>query len=119
MQEDGTLDSILDDTRSLDMILEALCGVAQAKQQSDEVRVALAESLELLVSPRTTHQYSGDDLLQLRQFHYLAQWNTHMLDQARVEAHGPCIHVSVMPAPLNCCGVCRLQQTRVVKSCGI
>ena len=51
VQEDGTLDSILEDTRSLEMILEALCGIAQVKQQSDEVRVALAESIELLVSP--------------------------------------------------------------------
>ncbi len=51
VQEDGTLNNILEDTRSLEMILEALCGIAQAKQQSDEVRVALAESIELLVSP--------------------------------------------------------------------
>lgn len=63
MQEDGTLDSILKDTRSLEMILEALCGVAQAKQPSDEVRVALAESLELLVSPRTLHHYIQDSVL--------------------------------------------------------
>ena len=51
VQEDGTLDNILEDTRSLEMILEALCGIAQAKQQSEDVRVALAESIELLVSP--------------------------------------------------------------------
>ena len=51
MQEDGTLDSILDDTGPLGTLLEALCGVAQAKQQSDDLRIALAESIELLVSP--------------------------------------------------------------------
>ena len=31
------------------MILEALCGVTRAKEQNNEVRVALAESTELLV----------------------------------------------------------------------
>ena len=51
MQEDGTLGSIVDDTGPLGMILEALCGVVQAKQQSDDIRIALAESIELLVSP--------------------------------------------------------------------
>lgn len=54
LQEDGTLDSILEDRAPLEMILEALCGVSRAKEQNDDVRVALAESIELLVSQSAT-----------------------------------------------------------------
>jgi len=54
LQEDGTLDSILEDRAPLEMILEALCGVSRAKEQNDDVRVALAESIELLVSQSDT-----------------------------------------------------------------
>ena len=43
------LDSILGDPAPLSIILEALCGVTRAKEQNSEVRVALAESTELLV----------------------------------------------------------------------
>lgn len=48
------MDSILEDTRSLEMVLEALCGVSRAKEQNDDVRIALAESIELLV--RLSHR---------------------------------------------------------------
>ena len=54
LQEDGTLDSILEDRAPLKMILEALCGVSRGKEQNDDVRVALAESIELLVSQSDT-----------------------------------------------------------------
>jgi hypothetical protein len=49
-QEDGTLEAILGDTALLEALLEVLCGVTRPKEADDEIRVALSESLEMLVS---------------------------------------------------------------------
>ena len=49
LQEDGTLGSLLGDAAPLEALLDALCGVAGAREPDSEVRAALAESVELLV----------------------------------------------------------------------
>lgn len=55
VQEDGTLESIVEDQAPLELILGALCGVTKAKEQDTDVRVALTESTELLVSQQLLH----------------------------------------------------------------
>ena len=42
---------MLADTAALETVLEALCGVTAAKEADEEVRVSLAESVEMLVRP--------------------------------------------------------------------
>ena len=49
-QEDGTLEALLGETAALTDMLEALCGVTRAKEGDAEVRISLAESIEMLVS---------------------------------------------------------------------
>ena len=53
MQQDGTLDQILDQRPQIQQVLNQLCGVEALKEVDDTVRAALAESILMLVSERT------------------------------------------------------------------
>lgn len=49
MQQDGTLQQILDQRPQLQQILSQVCGVGAPKEIDDTVRAALAESILMLV----------------------------------------------------------------------
>lgn len=53
MQQDGTLDQLLDQRLQIQQVLTHLCGVKAPKEVDDTVRAALAESILMLVSETT------------------------------------------------------------------
>ncbi len=57
LQEDGTLGDLLEDTASLENILELLCGVTRKKEGDAAVRNSLAESIEMLVRDPVKHTF--------------------------------------------------------------
>ncbi|CAL8460767.1 g298 [Coccomyxa elongata] len=59
-EEDGTLGDLLEDTASLENILELLCGVTRKKESDAAVRNSLAECIEMLVSTEQGGQVLWD-----------------------------------------------------------
>ena len=50
LQQDGTLEQILEQRHQLQQVLAQLCGAGAPKEANDNVRAALAESILMLVS---------------------------------------------------------------------
>ncbi len=96
------------------MVLEALCGVTQAKEQNSEVRVTLAESIELLVR----EENHLPQALQTALIHEIGDCQKLICPVQPVSSWCTTAQAADAAEPMTRCCFYRWQATGAVKSCG-